>query len=90
MKIRIGGKDYQISGACPVNGPKVSKLRAELEVHGAEAFAASKKLNPHMACLLYELIEGGAEIVLDEDDPTIGLETSQKGDRVLDQQTGER
>lgn len=60
MKIRIDGKEYSISGACLVNGPNVAKLRAELEVHGAAAFAVSKKLSPFLSCLLFELIDGGA------------------------------
>lgn len=86
MNIRIEGREYPISSACLVNGQKVAKLRSELEVHGVEAFATSKKLSPYMACLLFELIEGGAEIVFDEqageprvDPPTVSQETVERG-----------
>jgi len=63
MKIRIGKTDYPINGTCLVNGPNVSELRTELEIHGAEAFAASKKLGPFVSCVLFELLEAGAVIV---------------------------
>ena len=62
MKIRIGNTNYLINGTCLVNRPNVSELRTELEIHGAEAFAASKKLGPFVSCVLFELLEVGAVI----------------------------
>ena len=63
MEIIINDRKLTIPDTCPLDGPKKSTLRRNLQDHGVEAFLLSRKLNPFAGCLTNELLKAGAEIV---------------------------
>ena len=67
MEIKINDRNFTIPDDCPMDGPKKSTLRRNLQEHGAESFLTSRKLSPFAGCLTDELLEAGAEIVEPED-----------------------
>ncbi len=67
MEIKLNDRTFTIPDDCPMDGPKKSTLRRNLQEHGAEAFLTSRKLSPFAGCLTDELLEAGAEIVEPED-----------------------
>jgi len=66
MDIKISNKIYSIPGACPRETPDLDFLRSQLAEHGSEAFVLSKSLGPYTACMLFELIEEGAVVIVDD------------------------
>ena len=59
---------FTIPDDCPLDGPKKSTLRRNLQEHGAESFLTSRKLSPFSGCLIEELVEAGAVVVEPEMD----------------------
>ncbi len=68
MEIKLKDRTFTIPDDCPLDGPKKSTLRRNLQEHGAESFLTSRKLSPFAGCLTDELLKAGAEIV-EPDDP---------------------
>ena len=63
MEIKLNDRMFTIPDECPLDGPKKSTLRRNLQEHGAESFLTSRKLSPFAGCLNDELLEAGAEVV---------------------------
>ena len=63
MEIKLNDRMFTIPDDCPLDGPKKSTLRRNLQEHGAESFLTSRKLSPFAGCLTDELLKAGAEIV---------------------------
>ncbi len=63
MDIKLKDRMFTIPGECPLDGPKKSTLRRNLQEHGAESFLTSRKLSLFAGCMIDELVEAGAEVV---------------------------
>ena len=63
MEIKLKDRNFTIPDECPLDGPKKSTLRRNLQEHGAESFLTSRKLSPFAGCLIEELVEAGAVVV---------------------------
>ena len=63
MEIKLNDRMFTIPDDCPLDGPKKSTLRRNLQEHGAESFLTSRKLGLFAGCLVDELIEAGAMVV---------------------------
>jgi len=68
MEIKLKDRNFTIPDECPLDGPKKSTLRRNLQEHGAESFLTSRKLSPFAGCMVEELLEAGAEVVEPEVD----------------------
>ncbi len=63
MEIKLKDRNFTIPDECPLDGPKKSTLRRNLQEHGAESFLTSRKLSPFAGCLIEELVAAGAVVV---------------------------
>ncbi len=63
MEIKLKDRMFIIPDDCPLDGPKKSTLRRNLQEHGAESFLTSRKLSPFAGCLTEELLVAGAVVV---------------------------
>ena len=68
MEIKLNDRMFTIPDECPLDGPKKSTLRRNLQEHGAESFLTSRKLSSFAGCLIEELVEAGAVVVEPEVD----------------------
>lgn len=64
MEIKLHDRNFTIPDECPLDGPKKSTLRRNLQEHGAESFLTSRKLSHFAGCLIDELVEAGAVVVV--------------------------
>ncbi len=63
MEIQLKDRNFTIPDECPLDGPKKSTLRRNLQEHGAESFLTSRKLSPFAGCLIEELVAAGAVVI---------------------------
>ena len=63
MEIKLNDRMFTIPAECPLDGPKKSTLRRNLQEHGAESFLTSRKLSLFAGCMIDELVEAGAVVV---------------------------
>lgn len=70
MEIHYAKKEFRAPDSCPIERPKMGVLERFIKVHGVEAFVTSEKFGKYAACLVEDLRDMGAEVVIETNSDT--------------------